>query len=157
MAAGLEAARKGSTAPRSVRARIRTAVKRKAEELNVLVPELTDRIMKRIQQANALGSFADVDEVVDAANERAAAAEMLQRDSEYAGEVAPPLSEKEKQRYAAMDAGAPPSHRPAIKANATPSRTHAKRTSRRRCRHQVVTRKFLQAAKAGPPRKANAA
>lgn len=120
MAAGLEAARKGSTAPRSVRARIRTAVKRKAEELNVLVPELTDRIMKRIQQANALGSFADVDEVVDAATERAAAAEMLQRDSEYAGEVAPPLSEKEKQRYAAMNAGAPPIPSPSDKSKRDP-------------------------------------
>jgi len=120
MAAGLEAARTGSTAPRSVRARIRTAVKRKAKELNVLPPELTDRIMKRIQEANALGSFADVDEVVDASNERAAAAEMLQRDSEYAGEVAPPLSEAEKQRYAAMDAYAPRTPSPSDKTKRDP-------------------------------------
>lgn len=116
MQAGIDAARRpGASMDNSnTRRRIAAGIRAKAKELKVAEPDLTDRVMKHLR-AVARGHS---DLLGDAAysDEKLARAEMLERESDFAGTVAPELTEKEKRKYQRMESKLPPAVKPATAA-----------------------------------------
>lgn len=111
MNAGLEAARSGSQQASNVKRRIINAVAAKAEELGVVTPSLTDKIIKRLR-AEANGEVDLLPDVDDIGPDQAKLDDVLNEGSDFTGKEVPHLRPHVRRKYQAKLDELPPPPKP---------------------------------------------